>query len=149
MQSLHFKIVIEAPVQHVYERMLGKETYQQWTSEFSPTSRYAGNWEKDSKMIFLSNEADGSACGMISRVRENQWGSFVSLEHLGLYEGGREIMEGEKVDPFKGALEEYTFLETEKGTLVKIRMDFIPEWEVYFLETWPKALKHLKKICEQ
>ena len=148
MKTLYFEISIHTPIHQVYKKMLGKGTFEQWTSEFSPTSRYEGNWGKGSNMLFLSDEANGKVCGMISKVKDNQQDKFVSLEHIGLYEGGRELMEGEKVDPFSGALEEYTFSETVNGTFLKIRMDVVPEWEQYFMEAWPRALKHLKNICE-
>lgn len=148
MKTLYFEIDINAPVSEVYQKMLGKGTFEQWTSEFSPTSRYEGNWEKGSKILFLADEADGRECGMVSRINENKVNEFVSVEHLGLYESGQEIMKGEKVDPFSGALEEYTFAETENGTHLKIRMDAIPEWESYFMESWPRALKKLKQIIE-
>ncbi len=126
MKTLHFEINISAPVSKVYQKMLGKGTFEQWTSEFSPTSRYQGNWHKGSKMLFLADEADGRECGMVSRIKENQPDHFVSIEHIGLYEEGKEILTGPKVDSYSGALEEYTFEETENGTHLKIRMDAIP-----------------------
>ena len=148
MKTLHFETKINASATKVYETMLGKDTFKEWTVEFSTTSRYQGNWDKGSKILFLSDDADGKECGMISRVNENKAYEFVSIEHLGLYEEGQEIMSGEKVDPFSGALEEYLFKEIQEGTLLKIRMDAIPEWESYFLESWPRALKSLKNLCE-
>lgn len=148
MKALYFDITIKASVSEVYQKMLGKGTFEQWTSEFSPTSRYQGNWEKGSKMLFLADEADGKECGMVSRVNENTANTFVSIEHLGLYEEGQEIMKGEKVNSFSGALEEYTFEQIDTGTLLKIRMDVIQEWEEYFMESWPRALKKLKHIIE-
>ena len=98
-------------------------------------------------MIFLSDD-DGKVCGMVSHVNENKANEFVSVKHIGLYEEGQEVLKGEKVDPFSGALEEYTFEKTENGTRLKIHMDTIPEWEDYFLEAWPRALRNLKKLCE-
>lgn len=148
MKTLYFDIHISAPREKVYRVMLDKESFKKWTAEFSPTSRYLGTWEKGSKMLFLADESDGKECGMVSRIKDNHPNHFVSIEHIGLYEEGKEIFKGPKVDSYSGALEEYTFEENENGTHLKIRMDAIPEWEDYFLETWPKALSRLKQIVE-
>jgi hypothetical protein len=42
MKKLEYKINIEAPKEVVYEKMLGKATYKQWTSLFNPTSDFEG-----------------------------------------------------------------------------------------------------------
>ncbi|WP_343485943.1 SRPBCC domain-containing protein [Allomuricauda sp. d1] len=150
MKTLHFDNKINAPTSKVYETMLGEDTFKKWTSEFSPTSRYKGNWNKGSKILFLSDDADGKVCGMVSRINENKPNKFVSIEHIGILEDGQEITEGEKVDAFAGALEEYTFTSKNgASTILKIRMDSVPEWEDYFMESWPRALKKLKNICER
>ena len=148
MKTLHFETIINAPVEKVYRSMLDDETYKQWTSEFNPTSRYEGSWEKGSKILFLGEAEDGKASGMVSRIRENRPNDFVSIEHLGILEDGEEITTGEKVEAFAGALEEYTFVPKKGSTKVQVRMDTTPEWESYFKSTWPKALKKLKDIVE-
>lgn len=148
MKTLHFETEIKAQVSKVYDTMLNKDTFEKWTAVFSPTSRYEGDWNKGSKILFLSDDQDGKVCGMVSRIKENKSYEFVSIEHLGILEDGKEIAEGEKVDAFAGALEEYTFLMTDKGTLLKVSMDTTKEWEDYFENTWPKALAKLKSISE-
>lgn len=148
MKTLHFETKINAPKSKVYDTMLGKETFEEWTAEFSPTSRYKGSWDKGSKILFLSDDADGKVCGMFSRIKENRRNEFVSIEHVGILEDGEEITEGEKVAAFAGALEEYTFVSENGTTLLKIRMDAAVEWEDYFLEAWPRALEKLKNIVE-
>ena len=58
MKKLQFKKDINASAEKVYNTMLGIrniETYQQWTSEFNPTSTYEGSWEKGAKIYFIRN----------------------------------------------------------------------------------------------
>ncbi len=148
MKTLHFETSINAPAKKVYDIMLNEETFKQWTAEFSPTSRYKGSWDKGSKIIFLSDDEKGNVCGMVSRIKENLPNEFVSIEHYGSLEDGKEITEGEKIEAFAGMLEEYTYLPTENGTLLKVAMDTTTEWEAYFNQTWPKALNKIKTICE-
>jgi hypothetical protein len=54
MKKLQFNIKIKAPVNKVYDVMLGltnKTTYEQWTALFNPTSTYEGSWTKGSKIL--------------------------------------------------------------------------------------------------
>ena len=149
MKTLYFEQYVHASPAMVYTTMLQEDSFRLWTAVFSATSRYQGDWKKGSKIIFLSEEADGKTCGMISRIKDNRKHDFVSIEHLGLFEEGQELLTGPRVDAFKGALEEYTFEPRDGGTLLKVRMDSIDEWESYFLETWPKALVRVKELCER
>ncbi len=148
MKTLQFETTIKAPVEKVYRSMLDNETFKQWTSEFNPTSKYEGSWEKGSKILFLGEEENGKTSGMVSRIKENRSNDFVSIEHLGIVENGKEITEGEKVEAFAGALEEYTFIPKGGSTTVEVRIDTAPEWESYFKSTWPKALAKLRDIVE-
>lgn len=148
MKALHFETKINAPVSKVYDTMLHKDTFKKWTAEFNPTSRYKGSWDIGSGILFLADGENGQVNGMVSRIKENKLNEFVCIEHLGILEGGKEITKGEKVDGIAGALEEYTFIKTDQGTLLKVSMDTAPEWEEYFEKTWPKALAALKRICE-
>jgi len=150
-QNMHFEITIKASVETVYKTMLEDKTYTEWTSEFNPTSHFKGSWEKGSKILFLGTGSDGNQAGMVSRIRENIPNRFVSIEHLGIVEDGKEIYSGQKVEEWAGALENYTFSEIEGDTLlgVDLDLDVADEYRTYFAETWPKALDKLKSICEK
>lgn len=146
--KLHFEILINAPAEQVYQIMLEKETYKAWTAEFNPTSHFVGSWEKGSKIVFLGTDQDGNQGGMVSRIRENVPGKFVSIEHLGIVQNGKEILSGPEIEQWAGALEEYTFTKKGNAILVEIDMDSNEEFKSYFMETWPRALNKLKSICE-
>jgi uncharacterized protein YndB with AHSA1/START domain len=147
-EKLHFEIHIKAPVEKVYQTMLDKEHYSVWTAEFNPTSYFVGSWEKGSKIVFLGTDKDGNQGGMVSRIRQNVPNKFVSIEHLGLVQNGKEILTGPEIEQWAGALEEYTFTETNGATKVEVDMDSNEEFKSYFIDTWPRALKKLKTICE-
>jgi uncharacterized protein YndB with AHSA1/START domain len=147
-EVLHFEININAPVEKVYKNMLDKKTYSAWTAEFNPASRFEGSWEKRSRILFLGADQDGSVGGMVSYIRENIPGKFVSIEHLGMVKSGKEILSGPEIDGWAGALENYTFTSGKDHTLLSVDMDANQEFIAYFLETWPRALKKLKTISE-
>tara|TARA_R110001632_G_scaffold174460_2_gene294034 strand:+ start:3662 stop:4114 length:453 start_codon:yes stop_codon:yes gene_type:complete len=148
METLHYSIQIDALVGIVYKTMLDPEGFKQWTLVFDPTSRYEGSWKKGSEIRFLSDEKNGSVCGILSHIRENIPNKIVSIEHQGQIIDGKEITTGKDVEAFAGCLEEYIFEANDDGTHLQIRTDSLAEWADYFNKTWPKALQQLKEICE-
>jgi hypothetical protein len=72
----------------------------------------------------------------------------VSIEHRGIIKNGDEVRGGSDADSWKG-LENYTFTEVNGKTLLSVDMDSNEEFKTYFTDTWPKALKRLKAICER
>lgn len=150
-ETMHFEIVIHAPVQKVWDMMLGEETYKQWTSVFEPTSYYKGSWEKGSSIKFLGGDGSG---GMISEIAENILYKFISIKHLGEIKNGVEDTTSEQVMKWAPAFENYTF--TDKGTethlAIDMEMQSSPESKAMkemFEEMWPKALLKLQEISEK
>lgn len=148
MKKLHKTIVIAASREKVWDTMLGKDTYSQWTSAFNPTSRYEGDWNEGSKILFVGKEEDGTEMGMVSFVRESRKPEFVSLEHVGIYKDGVEDTESEEAKKWSPAFKNYTFKEVEGGTEVTVDQDIEDEFEVMFDEMWDKALIQLKGLAE-
>lgn len=148
MEVIHFEAHINAPVEKVFNTMLGKDTYNQWTSEFNPTSNYEGSWQKNSRILFIGTNDKGEKEGMVSKIRENIANSFVSIEHLGLVKGSEEITSGKEVEGWAGCLENYTFVNKNGKTVLEVDMDINADFKSYFEEMWPKALNKLKAICE-
>ncbi len=145
---LFFDIHIKASTDKVYRRMINEKHYADWTSLFAPGSHFKGSWTKASKIQFLAPDEKGNMGGMVSRIRENIPGRFVSIEHLGLVENDIEITTGQAVEGWAGALENYTFIADNGKTLLLVDLDSNQEYEIYFNDIWPKALQRLKEICE-
>jgi uncharacterized protein YndB with AHSA1/START domain len=149
METLHFETIINANIEKVFSTMIDEQHYREWTAEFNPTSHFTGSWEKGAKIVFLGTDQDGNTAGMVSRIKENIQNKFVSIEHLGIVQGNKEITTGPEVDSWAGALENYTFTENNGITLLAVDLDSNEEYMSYFIDTWPKALKKLKEICEE
>ena len=151
MEKLQFNISIHAPVSAVYNIMLGissKSTYEQWTAMFNPTSTYEGNWEKGSKMLFIGVDEKGEKGGIVSKIAENIPHQFVSIQHYGLVNAGKEITEGAEVEKWANGFENYSFEENNEVTTVKVEIDAAEEFIDFMNETYPKALNKLKELCE-
>lgn len=148
-KKLQFEIVIDASPEIVYKTMFDDKNWKKWTAEFNPNSYYEGSWQKGSRILFLGTDSEGNLGGMISRIKENIPNQFVSIEHLGVINNGIELTSGPEVDTWAGALENYTFTEENGRTRFVVDTDANEEYMSYFEETWPKALKKLKMICEE
>jgi uncharacterized protein YndB with AHSA1/START domain len=146
---LHFETEIKAGKRKVYKTMLEEKTYREWTSVFNSTSHYKGSWQKNSRILFLGTDEKGYEAGMVSRIKENIENEFISIEHIGIIKNGREILCGQEVDKWKGALENYTLKTSNGKTIVSVDIDSGNDFISYFGETWPKALSRLKEICEK
>lgn len=151
MKKMQFNVNINAPVNKVYNYMLGinnKKTYEQWTALFNPTSTYEGTWNKGSKILFLGTDEKGEKGGMISELVENIPNKFVSIRHYGLIKAGQEITEGPEVEKWANGFENYTFKENNGSTTVTVDLDTAEDFLDYMNETYPKALDKLKEISE-
>lgn len=149
MEKLHFSQFIEAPKEKVWETMLGSETYKEWTTAFNPGSRYEGNWEQGSKMLFIGpDDQSGGTMGMVSKIAENRPYEFISIQHIGIYKDGVEDTESEEARNWSPAFENYTFIEKDGGTELSVDQDMKSEYKDMFEKMWPDALQKLKVLCE-
>lgn len=148
MDKLHFSIVINAPKEKVWSTMLDDNTYRKWTEAFAPGSYYKGDWNKGSKILFLAPGENGEM-GMVSRIKENRLYEYISIEHLGFVQDGKEDTSSEAVKAWAGVLENYTFKEKGGATELLVDMDSNEEYEEMFQDMWPKALQKLKELAEK
>lgn len=149
MQKLHFKIEIDAPKEKVWNTMLNDETYRIWTEVFAPGAYYEGSWNKGSKILFLAPDEKGKLGGMLSRIKENRLYEFISIEHLGMVNDGKEDITSDEVKNWAGALENYTFKEKNGKTEVVVEMDSNESYAEMFNDMWPRALQKLKELAEE
>ncbi|NMM47921.1 SRPBCC family protein [Marinigracilibium pacificum] len=152
MKRIQFTQSINAPVDKVYDYMLGisdKSTYEEWTSLFNPTSTYEGTWDKGNKILFVGVDDKGERGGMVSRIAENIPNQFVSIQHYGMLKGDTEITEGPDIEKWANSFENYTFEENNSTTIVTIELDTVEDFIDYMNQLYPKALIKLKEICEQ
>jgi len=147
MKKKQYEISIQAPVEKVYRLMLNKSDYEKWTSVFNAASTFEGGWNKGDKIYFIGEE-DGKKGGMVARIAENIPNKFVSIEHYGMLEDGKEVTEGPLVEGWSGTHENYSFEEKDGGTRVTVEIDLNEKYVDYFDATWPKALEKLKEIAE-
>ena len=146
---MEFNIEINAPRKKVWDVLFGEKTYPIWTTAFSEGSKVETDWKKGSRALFL----DSNNRGMVSTIAENVPNEFMSIEHLGMYDNGKEDYDSEEVKGWAGAKENYTLSEQNGQTNLHIFME-MDESEKnkqmidMFAEMWPKALAKVKELSE-
>jgi uncharacterized protein YndB with AHSA1/START domain len=151
MQKLHASIVINAPREKVWNTMLGKDTYSEWTKAFNPGSTFQGDWTEGSKILFIGVDEQGKNMGgMVSRIAKNVPNEYLSIEHLGMVDAqGVEDTTSEQAKKWAPAFENYTFTEKDGGTELSIDQDMQDEYVTQFEQMWQAALKELKALAEK
>jgi hypothetical protein len=148
MQKLNFAIDINAPKEKVWYTMLEDETYRIWTEAFAPGCYFIGSWDKGSKILFLAPGETGEG-GMVSRIKENRPYEYISIEHLGVVQDGKEDTTSDAVRQWAGLLENYTFKDLNGKTELLVDMDINDDYKEMFEDMWPKALQKLKQLVEK
>jgi uncharacterized protein YndB with AHSA1/START domain len=146
MKTLEFKIDINASRQKVWDTMLQKETYEQWTAVSWPGSSYEGEWKQGTAIRFGS---------------PGQGGTYAELEEVTPYERMHAVhtavinpddsldRDSEVAKGWVGTTESYFFTEKNGKTELAVQIKTNPDWAQMFDEGWPPALEKLKELCEQ
>ncbi len=150
MKKIHRSIDISAPVEKVWDIVIGDTTYREWTAVFCPGSYFKGDWSKGSKILFLGPDPEGGAeGGMVSEIAENISHAYISIKHNGIIKNGVEDTISEEVKKWTPSFENYSFEAYEGGTKFTVDMDATDEYYDFFAETWPKALEKIKEVSER
>ena len=150
MQKLKFSTTINASKKKVWDTLLQDATYREWTRAFNPSgSWFEGDWSQGSRILFLGAGEHGGTAGMVSRIHENRPYEYVSIEHLGFVQDGKEDTTSDAVKAWTPAFENYTLKERDGRTEVLIDMDAGDEHAQMFTEMWPRALATLKELAEK
>lgn len=145
MKKLEFSITIDASTEQVWDIIIGKDTYSQWTAPFAPGSSAETDWKKGSKALFL----DGKGHGMVSKIVESIRGKFLSIQHLGEVKDGIEDPTTYQGEEWGDALENYFLEEVGGKTEWRVVMDMNEQYAQFMEETWPIALEKVKELAER
>lgn len=148
LNPLHFEQQIAASPEKVAALMLGADTYPFWTAAFNGSSGFRGSWEEGEEICFIGKKENGKEVGMIGEIAVHRPAEYVAISFTGLWDDGQAIYADAEVAAFKDTREEYRFVKREGGTLLVVDIDDVGEHYEHFMETWPNALRELKKLAE-
>lgn len=147
MKKVEYKTEINAKREKVWNTMLQRETYLEWTSEAWPGASFTGSWKQGEDMRFTGGGEN--AGGTMANVEEVRKPEYLRLNHVAVINGDGSLDRTSDIAKgWIGTLEEYFFTEKNGKTELKVILTISPEWEKEFAESWPKALAKLKAMCE-
>ncbi|WP_428740854.1 SRPBCC domain-containing protein [Tenacibaculum sp.] len=145
MKQQEFKTIISAAPEKVWRVLWNDDTYRKWTAIFSEGSYAKTDWEEGSKALFLT--PDGR--GMVSKIKQRIPNVYMSIEHLGIIENGKEDFASKEAKEWSGATESYELKFVDGDTHLNVKMDVLDAYKNFFLDTWPKALGKIKELAEK
>ena len=146
METLEFKIDVNANKEKVWDTMLQLETYEQWVGVSWPGSTYQGEWKQGQHLKFVSKDQGG---GTMAKLLEFRPYEYVHAEHVAMLNpDNSEDRDSDMAKGWIGTTETYAFNEKNGKTEVKVQIKTAPAWADMFNEGWPNALAKLKELCE-
>lgn len=152
MKTLTYSITINKPQDQVFNKILDKSSYSKWTKAWGPEMTYEGEWKEGEHVSFLDktegSPSEGGTKVIIEKFTPHE---HIRAKHIAMVD--RENNEIEPTDDMMkkwiGSLEEYYFKKIDDNTTeVQVVMSTDPAFQEMFDETWPKALKYFKEVCE-
>ncbi len=149
-KKLSFSIDINASREKIWETLLGKETFSDWCSYFSPSgdSRFEGDWSEGSTMRFIGEDGEGNVGGMITKIVEHRPGEYIRSDSVGVIGNGQEYYEGEMCDQWVPATEEYRVTGGPDTYTLSVNNDVPEPYAEHFSDAWQKGLARVKELAE-
>lgn len=144
MKKEKFTIAINAPKEKVWQILWNDDSYPKWTAVFSEGSKAVSDWNEGSKILFVNENNDG----MHSIIDKKIDYEIMNFKHLGMVKNGIELPEDEISKSWSGATENYRLSEVNGITTLTVEMDIVEEYQNYFNEKFPLALKIVKELTE-
>jgi hypothetical protein len=144
METLEFKIEINAPKEKVWEVLWKDETYRQWTSAFCEGTYAISDWNEGSKIHFLSPNGEG----MNSIIQSKVINEYMAFKHLSELKNFEEMPIDAVAQGWTGAMETYRLTQNSTITILDVTMDCIEKYADYFKNTFPKSMQIIKELSE-
>jgi len=145
METLKYRIEIDAPAEKVWDVLWNDRTYSQWTHYFSPGSIMKTDWQIGGKTYFT--EASGQN-GMVSTIEHIEEPKILIFKHLGELKNGVEDIDSDRVKEWNGSLEAYHLEKVEDKTILKVEVDVDPSYKSMMDNGFSKGLEVVKHLSE-
>lgn len=145
METLNYEIIINAPIEDVWDLLWSEKTYPQWTQFFTEGSKMKSDWEVGGKTYFLNANDEG----MVSTIRSLRKPYEVVFSHLGMVKDGIEDTESREVVEWSGAEEKY-FLRNIDANTTELRaiVHASPDMQEMIDRGFNEGFALIKKIAE-
>ena len=149
MKELYYEVKIFAPREVVWNKMLDKETYNDWCNAFCEDSQlvqYIGDWEQGGEVKFI----DPNMGGTLALLEEVVPYEKTVARHIAtLSKDHEEDTTSEMAKKWVGTMETYLFEEENGVTTLKVEIKTHEDFVEMFERGWPVALGNLKRLVEK
>lgn len=145
METLEFKIEIEAPKEKVWKVLWDDETYRQWTSAFCEGTYAISDWNEGSKIQFLSPNGEGVNSVIESKIINE----YVAFRHISELKNFEDISVDAIPQGWAGGIETYRLTQNNAVTTLDITMDCIEKYVEYFNKVFPESMEIIKRLSEK
>ncbi len=142
MKEMAFSVEVNASRAKVWDALWQDETFRQWASIIDPGTYMVGELKQGSEIQFISSENGYGVTSLVEKLIEDE---FLLLRHQAdTQESGKRKREKE----WTGGAESYRLTEKYGVTTLTATFDVPVKMEEYFKDSYPKALKRVKKLAE-
>lgn len=146
MATFNYEIIINAPMQKVWNLLWDEKTYGEWTQFFSAGSQFKSDWKVGGETFFTDAEGNG----MFSTIRSLKEPIEVIFSHLGMVRNGEVDTATVNQLEWSGAEEKYFLRETAPDTTeLRAEVHATGEMEDMMNRGFSEGFKVLKKLAEQ
>ncbi|ASK29798.1 ATPase [Chryseobacterium sp. T16E-39] len=145
METLSYEIIIDAPLQKVWDILWGPETYSEWTQFFGSGSKMKSDWKVGGKTYFMGSDSEG----MVSTIDSLNEPTEIVFKHLGMVKDGVEDTESKEVKEWSGSFEKYFLIDFDGKTKLHAEVQTEKSWEEHINMGFTKGLQMVKELAER
>ncbi len=145
METLKFKIEINATREKVWQMLWDDKTYALWTKPFAEGCRAVSDWKEGSKIHFLGNTDNG----IFGEILVSKYPGKITFKHIGNIKDGIEQPLDEATTAWSGAIEDYELTTVGDATILNVTFDTVEGYLDFFKDAFPKSHQLLKELCER
>lgn len=148
MKKLIYNIIINKTKDYVFNKLIDKTVYPEWSKAWGDGMIYKGEWKKGEKISFFDNSQGGTKV----ILEEFEPHEYIRAKHIAMVDqdNNEKELTDDMMKKWIGSLEEYFFKEeSNQITKLEIVMTVDKAFQEMFDTAWPKALKYFKEVCEK
>jgi len=146
METLSYEIIINAPLQKVWDVLWNTDTYTEWTQFFGSGSKMKSDWKVGGKTYFVNGEGEGMVSTIDSLDEPNQ----IIFKHLGMVDKeGNEDTQSKEIMEWSGCFEKYILIDLEGKTKLHVEVQVDKEWEEHMDTGFKQGLEVVKNLAEK
>lgn len=146
METLSYEIIIDAPLQKVWDVLWNTGTYTEWTRFFGSGSKMKSDWKVGGKTYFVNAEGEGMVSTIDSLDEPNQ----IIFKHLGMVDKeGNEDTQSKEIMEWSGCFEKYILIDLEGKTKLHVEVQVDKQWEDHINKGFIQGLEVVKSLAEK